>query len=44
MHATSVNPIDVILRAGHLAQFLPMALPVILAGTLSVSLTRSVQV
>ena len=29
VHATSVNPIDVILRAGHLAQFLPMALPVI---------------
>lgn len=29
MHATSVNPIDVILRAGHLAQFLPMTLPAI---------------
>ena len=29
VHATSVNPIDVILRAGHLAQFLPMTLPVI---------------
>lgn len=29
VHATSVNPIDVILRAGHLAQFLPMTLPAI---------------
>lgn len=29
VHATSVNPIDVILRAGHLEQFLPMALPAI---------------
>jgi NADPH:quinone reductase-like Zn-dependent oxidoreductase len=29
VHATSVNPIDVILRAGHLAQFLPITLPVI---------------
>ena len=29
VHATSVNPIDVILRAGHLAQFLPMTMPVI---------------
>ena len=29
VHATSVNPIDVILRAGHLAQFLPVVLPAI---------------
>ena len=29
VHATSVNPIDVILRAGHLEQFLPMTLPAI---------------
>lgn len=29
MRATSVNPIDVILRAGDLAQFLPLALPAI---------------
>jgi NADPH:quinone reductase-like Zn-dependent oxidoreductase len=29
VHATSVNPIDVLLRAGHLAQFLPLALPAI---------------
>lgn len=29
VHATSVNPIDVLLRAGHLAQFLPMTFPVI---------------
>ena len=29
MHATSVNPIDVLIRAGQLAQFLPLALPVI---------------
>lgn len=29
VHATSVNPIDVILRAGHLQQFLPLHLPAI---------------
>ena len=29
VHATSVNPIDILLRAGHLAQFLPLALPAI---------------
>jgi len=29
VHATSVNPIDVLLRAGHLAQFLPLTLPAI---------------
>lgn len=29
MHATSINPIDAILRAGHLAQLMPMTLPVI---------------
>lgn len=29
VHATSVNPIDVILRAGHLAQFFPLELPAI---------------
>ena len=29
VHATSVNPIDVLLRAGHLAQFLPLDLPAI---------------
>jgi NADPH:quinone reductase-like Zn-dependent oxidoreductase len=29
VHATSVNPIDVVLRAGHLAQILPLALPAI---------------
>lgn len=29
VHATSVNPIDVILRAGHLAEFLPVSLPAI---------------
>jgi NADPH:quinone reductase-like Zn-dependent oxidoreductase len=29
VHATSVNPIDVLLRAGHLEQFLPMTFPVI---------------
>jgi NADPH:quinone reductase-like Zn-dependent oxidoreductase len=29
VHATSVNPIDVILRAGHLKQFLPLSLPAI---------------
>jgi NADPH:quinone reductase-like Zn-dependent oxidoreductase len=29
VHATSVNPIDVILRAGHLEQFLPLSLPAI---------------
>ena len=29
VHATSVNPIDVILRAGYLAQVLPLALPAI---------------
>lgn len=29
VQATSVNPIDVVLRAGHLAQFLPLDLPAI---------------
>jgi NADPH:quinone reductase-like Zn-dependent oxidoreductase len=29
VQATSVNPIDVALRAGHLAQFLPLAFPAI---------------
>lgn len=29
VHATSVNPIDVIVRAGHLDQFLPLTLPAI---------------
>ena len=29
VHATSVNPIDVVLRAGHLAQVLPIPLPAI---------------
>jgi NADPH:quinone reductase-like Zn-dependent oxidoreductase len=29
VHGTSVNPIDVLLRAGHLAQFLPLTLPAI---------------
>lgn len=29
VQATSVNPIDVLLRAGHLKQFLPMTFPVI---------------
>jgi NADPH:quinone reductase-like Zn-dependent oxidoreductase len=29
VHATSVNPIDVLLRAGHLQQFLPLTLPAI---------------
>jgi NADPH:quinone reductase-like Zn-dependent oxidoreductase len=29
VHATSVNPIDVLVRAGHLAQFLPLTLPAI---------------
>ncbi|MUK03046.1 alcohol dehydrogenase catalytic domain-containing protein [Vibrio cholerae] len=29
VHATSVNPIDVLLRAGQLEQFLPMTFPVI---------------
>lgn len=29
VHATSVNPIDVVLRAGHLAQFLPLVLPAV---------------
>lgn len=29
VHATSVNPIDVLLRAGHLVQFLPLPLPAI---------------
>lgn len=29
VHATSVNPIDVILRAGHLSQILPLRLPAI---------------
>lgn len=29
VHATSVNPIDVLLRAGHLAQVLPLTLPAI---------------
>lgn len=29
VQATSVNPIDVLLRAGHLAQFLPLPFPVI---------------
>ena len=29
VHATSVNPIDVLLRAGQLKQFLPLALPAI---------------
>jgi NADPH:quinone reductase-like Zn-dependent oxidoreductase len=29
VHATSVNPIDVILRAGHLEQFLPLTFPAI---------------
>ncbi len=29
VHATSVNPIDVLLRAGHLAQVLPLPLPAI---------------
>ncbi|MET0884813.1 MAG: alcohol dehydrogenase catalytic domain-containing protein [Mycetocola sp.] len=29
VHATSVNPIDVLLRAGHLARFLPLDLPAV---------------
>ncbi|WP_150307536.1 NADP-dependent oxidoreductase [Planctomonas psychrotolerans] len=29
VHATSVNPIDVLLRAGHLAPFLPLTLPAV---------------
>ncbi len=29
VHATSVNPIDVLLRAGHLAPFLPLPLPAV---------------
>lgn len=29
VHATSVNPIDVLLRAGHLERFLPLALPAV---------------
>lgn len=29
VYATSVNPIDVLLRAGHLQQFLPLTLPAI---------------
>lgn len=29
VHATSVNPIDIVLRAGDLAEFLPLSLPAI---------------